>query len=44
MAFVMDVSGSMSRFNGQDGRLDRLLQCTALVRPSPFASRVHRHF
>jgi hypothetical protein len=31
MAFVMDVSGSMARFNGQDGRLDRLLQCTTMV-------------
>jgi hypothetical protein len=31
MAFVMDISGSMSRFNGQDGRLTRLMQCTAMV-------------
>eukprot|EP00949_MAST-11_sp_MAST-11-sp1_P001342 g1342.t1 len=29
--FVMDVSGSMYRFNGYDGRLDRLLESTLLI-------------
>lgn len=32
--FVMDVSGSMSRFNNYDGRLDRLLQCTLMIMES----------
>lgn len=31
LRFVMDVSGSMARFNGQDNRLDRLLQVTLLI-------------
>ena len=30
LCFLLDVSGSMYRFNGQDQRLDRLLQ-TALM-------------
>ena len=29
--FLVDVSGSMYRFNGQDGRLDKLLQCTVMI-------------
>ena len=29
--FVMDCSGSMYRFNGQDGRLDRSLEVAALI-------------
>lgn len=29
--FVMDISGSMYRFNGQDKRLERLLQCTLMI-------------
>jgi hypothetical protein len=35
--FVLDVSGSMYRFNGSDQRLERLLECALLimeVRPS----------
>ena len=31
LLFCMDVSGSMYRFNGQDGRLERLLECTMMV-------------
>ena len=31
LLFVMDVSGSMYRFNGMDGRLERMLESTALV-------------
>lgn len=31
MRFVMDVSGSMARFNGTDRRLERLLQCTLMI-------------
>eukprot|EP01130_Rhizamoeba_saxonica_P014862 TRINITY_DN6540_c0_g1_i2.p1 TRINITY_DN6540_c0_g1~~TRINITY_DN6540_c0_g1_i2.p1 ORF type:complete len:188 (+),score=46.18 TRINITY_DN6540_c0_g1_i2:357-920(+) len=30
----MDISGSMYRFNGQDKRLDRLLQVTAMIMES----------
>lgn len=30
----MDVSGSMARFNSQDGRLERLLQCSAMIMES----------
>jgi hypothetical protein len=29
--FALDVSGSMYRFNGADGRLERLLECTLMV-------------
>lgn len=29
--FAVDVSGSMYRFNGADGRLERLLECTMMV-------------
>ena len=29
--FVMDCSGSMYRFNGQDGRLDRMLEAAAML-------------
>ncbi|GMH53310.1 hypothetical protein TrRE_jg2991, partial [Triparma retinervis] len=32
--FVMDCSGSMYRFNGQDGRLDRSLEAAALIMES----------
>lgn len=32
--FVMDVSGSMYRFNGFDGRLDRMLEAAVLVMES----------
>jgi hypothetical protein len=31
LRFVFDVSGSMYRFNGQDGRLDRLLETAVTV-------------
>jgi len=34
LCFVMDVSGSMYRFNGQDQRLDRLLQTTLMLMES----------
>lgn len=36
--FVMDVSGSMYRFNGFDGRLDRMLETAALVCNSFYTS------
>ena len=29
--FAVDVSGSMFRFNGSDGRLERLLECTMMI-------------
>jgi hypothetical protein len=32
--FVMDCSGSMYRFNGQDKRLDRLLEATCMIMES----------
>ena len=31
MLFVMDVSGSMYRFNSYDGRLERMLEATMMV-------------
>ena len=31
LTFVMDVSGSMYRFNGHDGRLNKMLETTCLV-------------
>merc|ERR1719436_1742543 len=31
LAFVMDVSASMYRFNGEDGRLDRMAQSITMV-------------
>jgi len=34
LCFLMDVSGSMYRFNGQDQRLDRLLQTTLMLMES----------
>lgn len=34
LSFVMDVSASMSRFNGEDGRLDRMLQAVAMIMES----------
>lgn len=34
MRFVVDVSGSMARFNGTDRRLERLLQCTLMIMES----------
>jgi len=40
--FVMDISGSMYRFNGMDLRLERLLQTTVFIMESfqGFDSRV----
>lgn len=32
--FVMDVSGSMYRFNGQDGRLERVLETSLMIMES----------
>lgn len=34
LRFVVDVSGSMARFNGTDRRLERLLQCTLMIMES----------
>lgn len=34
LVFVMDVSGSMYRFNSQDGRLDRLMQTSVMLMES----------
>lgn len=34
MLFVLDCSGSMYRFNGEDGRLDRMLEVAAMVMES----------
>ncbi|KAI9908417.1 hypothetical protein PsorP6_004490 [Peronosclerospora sorghi] len=34
MLFVMDVSGSMYRFNGQDSRLERMLETTLMIMES----------
>lgn len=34
MVFVMDVSGSMYRFNGQDGRLERVLETSLMIMES----------
>lgn len=34
LLFVMDVSGSMYRFNGQDGRLERMLETSLMVMES----------
>ena len=31
LRFVVDVSGSMYRFNGLDGRLDRVMESACLV-------------
>ncbi len=31
LRFVVDVSGSMYRFNGQDGRLDRMLETCVML-------------
>ena len=31
LRFVLDVSGSMYRFNGQDGRLDRMLEAAVMI-------------
>lgn len=31
ICFVMDCSGSMYRFNGLDGRLNRMLETTCLI-------------
>lgn len=31
LRFVVDVSGSMYRFNGLDGRLDRMMEAACLV-------------
>jgi len=34
LSFVMDVSASMSRFNGEDGRLDRMAQAVVMLMES----------
>ena len=34
LQFVLDVSGSMYRFNNEDGRLNRLLETTAMIMES----------
>eukprot|EP00624_Nannochloropsis_granulata_P001880 evm.model.NODE_19120_length_25721_cov_24.254967.6 len=34
MLFVMDTSGSMYRFNGEDGRLDRMLEVATMIMES----------
>lgn len=34
LQFVMDVSGSMYRFNSRDQRLERMLEAALLVRKS----------
>ncbi|KAF4047109.1 ATPase family associated domain-containing protein 5 [Phytophthora infestans] len=34
MVFVMDVSGSMYRFNGQDSRLERMLETSLMIMES----------
>jgi len=34
LSFVMDVSASMSRFNGEDGRLDRMVQAIVMLMES----------
>jgi len=34
LSFVMDVSASMYRFNGEDGRLDRMTQAVAMLMES----------
>lgn len=31
LQFVVDISGSMYRFNGQDGRLDRMLETSVMM-------------
>ncbi|KJE89891.1 hypothetical protein CAOG_008496 [Capsaspora owczarzaki ATCC 30864] len=41
MRFVMDVSGSMYRFNGFDGRLDRMLEAALMIMES-FAGFEHK--
>lgn len=34
LSFVMDVSASMYRFNGEDGRLDRMIQAIVMIMES----------
>lgn len=34
LSFVMDVSASMYRFNGEDGRLDRMVQAVTMIMES----------
>jgi hypothetical protein len=41
LLFLVDVSGSMYRFNGVDGRLDRQLEVVALIMEA-FAGQAHR--
>ena len=36
LQFIMDVSGSMYRFNSRDKRLERMLEAALLVRQTPF--------
>jgi von Willebrand factor A domain-containing protein 8 len=31
MIFIFDLSASMMRFNGHDGRLDRSLECALMI-------------
>ena len=40
LTFVMDVSGSMYRFNGHDGRLNKMLETTCLVTSITKVSRL----
>ena len=41
LTFVMDVSGSMYRFNGHDGRLNKMLETTCLVMEAHAAKEPH---
>ena len=41
LTFVMDVSGSMYRFNGHDGRLNKMLETTCLVMEAHAAKEQH---
>ena len=41
LTFVMDVSGSMYRFNGHDGRLNKMLETTCLVMEARAAEEQH---
>ena len=40
LTFLMDVSGSMYRFNGHDARLSKMLETTCLVMEA-LAAEVH---
>jgi hypothetical protein len=41
LRFIMDVSSSMSRFNGSDRRLDRMCASTVMIMEA-FQGRLHR--